>query len=124
MILCMNRKTVLYNDSCPICSREIAAYRKMSDPDTGPAYAGLTTCDLAQFGLTEDEAARRLHVVQDGQVISGIPAFAALWEDVPRLRWLARLVRLPVVGGLANGVYDHLLAPALFALHKRRQRRG
>ena len=39
------------------------------------------------------EAAKRLHVRKNGQVYDGIPAFIALWQDMPRYRWLARVVR-------------------------------
>lgn len=117
--------TVIYNDTCPICAREVDAYRRVTGREgLNVAYAGLSQCDLAAFGLTSDAAARRFHVMKDGVLHDGIPAFALLWETMPRLRWLARLVRLPVVRGLAALVYDHVLAPALFALHRRRERRG
>ena len=52
------------------------------------------------------------------------PSFAFLWETMPRLRWLARLVRLPGMRWLAGVVYDHLLAPPLYVMHKWRLRRG
>ncbi len=94
----------------------------MSGEDGAISYQGLTSCDLADYGLTPDQAARRLHVMKDGRMLSGVPAFAALWDDLPRLRWLARFVRLPVVRTLAAAVYDYILAPALYALHKWRQR--
>ena len=117
--------TVIYNDTCPICAREVGAYRTATDRrGLNVAYAGLSQCDLAQFGLTPDAAARRFHVMQDGVLQSGIPAFALLWETMPRLRWLARLVRLPGLRTLAAWVYDWVLAPPLYALHKRRLARG
>ncbi len=116
--------TVIYNDACPICSREVAMYRRASQARGLPiSYAGLSQADLACFGLTQETAAKRFHVVKQGEMLSGLPAFAVLWEDLPRLRWLARLVRLPVIAPLANAVYDHILAPALYALHMRRERR-
>lgn len=119
------RTMVLYNDTCPICSREVAAYQRASRKH-GLAidYAGLTDGDLACFGLTRDEAAKRFHVLKDGQVVSGVPAFAVLWQELPGMGWLARLVRLPVVRTLVAALYDHVLAPALFAMHKRRERRN
>lgn len=115
--------TVIYNDTCPICSREVDAYQRASARcGADIAYAGLSDGAYKAFGLSEDQAARRFHVVKGGELISGIPAFALLWDDLPRMAWLARIVRLPVLRGLLGAVYDHVLAPILYALHKRRQR--
>lgn len=111
--------TVIYNDTCPICAREVDAYRTRTDASE-VAYHGLSKGNLAAFGLTEDSAARQFHVMRDGERLEGVVAFAALWERIPRLRWLARLVLLPGIRQLAMAVYSKCLAPALFALHRRR----
>ena len=117
--------TVIYNDTCPICAREVAGYRRLTRTHgLDIAYRGLSGGDLARFGLTRRDAARRFHVMKDGVLVSGIPAFALVWERIPRLRWLARTVRLPVVAPVAAALYDHVAAPALFALHRRRERLG
>jgi predicted DCC family thiol-disulfide oxidoreductase YuxK len=119
------RLTVIYNDTCPICSREVASYRREAEAAGLPlSFEGLASPERIQAGLTEDAAARRFHVVRDDEIISGVDAFAILWDRLPRWRWLARIVRLPVIHGLARAAYDRLAAPALFALHRRRQARG
>lgn len=117
--------TVIYNDTCPICHREVAAYERVTraqglDVD----YVGLSGGDLAGYGLTPRDAARRLHVLHDGRMYDGVAAFALLWDRIPRLHWLARLVRLPGVRTIAALVYDYILAPLLFAMHRRRERLG
>ncbi|SMX46937.1 thiol-disulfide oxidoreductase DCC family protein [Maliponia aquimaris] len=120
-----DKMTVIYNDSCPVCSREVAGYRRMFERcGLEVAYAGLSDDTYCRFGLTADQAARRFHVMKGGTLLSGMPAFAALWAEIPRLRWLSRLVRLWGVRWVARQVYDRLLAPALYAMHKRRQRRA
>lgn len=117
--------TVIYNDSCPICAREVAGYRRMAARHgLDIAFHGQTEGGLSAYGLTSRDAARRLHVIEDGQLVSGVPAFARIWDRLPRLRWLARAVRLPGVGAVASLLYDHAAAPALFALHRRRERLG
>jgi predicted DCC family thiol-disulfide oxidoreductase YuxK len=117
--------TVIYNDTCPICAREVGAYRRVtSDAGLDVAFAGLSHCDLTQFDLTPEAAAQRFHVIQDGVVYDGVPAFLVLWQQMPRLRWLAWLLRLPLLHWGAVRVYDHVLAPALYALHRRRKARG
>lgn len=88
-------------------------------------FTDLNTADLAAWGLDADTAARRL-LVRDGAgaQVAGLSAFVALWQDLPRLRWLARLVRLPVLRHVAEWAYEWLAAPLLFQMHKRRQRRA
>ncbi len=66
---------------------------------------------------------KRLHVIdRQGVLLIGIPAFAALWDETPRYRRLARIVRLPVVSRGGAALYE-LLAIALYAWNKRRERR-
>jgi len=113
--------TTIYNAECPICRREIAGYRAYAEARALPLrFAALQETDLAALGLTPEDAARRLHVLRDGALLSGLPAFVALWSEMPRFRWLARLVSLPVLRPVATAVYDRALAPALYALHRRR----
>jgi len=116
--------TVIYNADCPICAREIAHYRRLTERHDLPVrYAGLDAPDVIDSGLTRDDAARRLHVVRDGEVIAGVPAFIALWRVIPGFRWAARIVSLPGLRQIATHSYDWVLAPALYALHRRRVRR-
>lgn len=86
-------------------------------------FTDLSASDLSGRGLDGDTAARRLHVVRDGRVIAGFPAFLALWSELPRLRWLARVLGLPGLRTLAGVAYDRGAAPLLYALHRRRQAR-
>lgn len=116
---------VLYNGDCPICSREIAAYRGTAARD-GLAldFEDLNRTDLAAWGVSAEAARRRLHVRRGDEVLAGLPAFVALWRSMPRLRWLAALVSARPVRPLATLLYEHLLAPALHALDRRRRRRA
>lgn len=113
---------VLYNASCPICSREVDHYARLSDAADLPIrYDDCTNpAALAAWGITADEAAKRLHVRKGGQVYAGIPAFVILWKDIPQTRWLARLISLPGIHWIACFGYDYLAAPLLYRLHLRR----
>ncbi|MGY9046367.1 MAG: thiol-disulfide oxidoreductase DCC family protein [Rhodobacterales bacterium] len=115
---------VIYNDSCPICAREVAGYKRMTCNQPDITYAGLSEADTERFGLSRAQAARRFHVLQDGQMYDGVAAFARVWDCIPHLRWLARLVRLPGIAQASSLVYDQILAPLLFAMHRRRERLG
>jgi len=116
---------VIFNANCPICSREIAGYRRYCEARNLPvAFRDLDRADLGALGLTPEDAARRLHVIDRGTLLAGTPAFLALWRAMPRFRPLARVVGLPGIRHIATLVYEGLAAPALYALHRRRVRRA
>lgn len=120
-----DKLTVIYNAECPICSREIEAYASYSDRAGLPIrFDPLNEAELDRWGLTPEAAAKRLHVVQDGRLIAGTDAFLALWSAMPRFRWLARILGARPVKPVVNAAYEYVAAPALYALHRRRVRRG
>jgi predicted DCC family thiol-disulfide oxidoreductase YuxK len=118
----MAKIDVIYNNSCPICSREVAGYRRLAvTKGAAISFVGIGDARTLIAGMTEDEAARRFHVVKDGAIVSGIDAFRLLWSKLPGWRWLARLIGLPDIYQIATCGYDWVAAPALYALHRRRQ---
>jgi predicted DCC family thiol-disulfide oxidoreductase YuxK len=122
----MEPTRILYNDHCPICRAEIAHYRRRAEA-TGAAlvFEDLNRADLGDWQLTEDQAKRRMHASRpDGTIVSGIPAFAAIWAALPRMGWLARLVMTPGVRQIADLAYNRLAAPWLYRKQMRREARG
>ena len=116
---------VLYNAQCPVCNFEISHYAKYAEKLALPIrFDDLNTDARNAWDLTEDQAARRLYVVHEGELSSGIPAFLVLWRQMPRYRWLARLVGLPGVRQGAELAYDWVLAPLIYRWHLARQRRA
>lgn len=116
--------SVLFNASCPVCNFEIRHYARYATANGLPIrFDDLNSHMLARWGLDADTAARRLYVLKDGRLTSGIAAFLVLWADMPRYRWLARIVGFPGVRQIASAVYDYLLAPAIYRWHLRRLRR-
>lgn len=112
---------VIYNADCPVCAYEINAYARYAGDKALPIrFEDLNCIDLPALGLTEDAAARRLHVVQNGELLAGVDAFIALWSDMPRYRYLARIVGLPVIRPLAGFAYDRIVAPIIYRRHRRR----
>lgn len=120
----MEKTRVLYNADCPVCRFEIHHYRDYAqDGDLDITFDDLNTADLARWNLTEDAAARRLYVLDGKEMTSGIPAFLVLWSRMPRYRWLARVVGLPVIRPVCAFLYDRVLAPLIYRWHRRRQAR-
>lgn len=110
---------ILYNDTCPICSREIGIYAR-ADGAEAMQFCALNQHDT--FGLDADAAARRIHVLQRGKLLVGMDAFIAIWAALPRWHWAARAARLPVIYPLLCATYDYVLAPIIYRLHLRRLR--
>ncbi|MGB3408366.1 MAG: DUF393 domain-containing protein [Jannaschia sp.] len=112
---------VLYNADCPVCSFEIDHYRARTARDGLPLrFDDLNGPELATWGIDADQAARRLHVLHHGEVLSGMPAFRVLWDQMPHMRWAARVAAFP---GLRQGLewlYDRVGAPLLYRSHLRR----
>lgn len=116
--------SVLYNATCPVCNFEIQHYAKYAGAKGLPIrFDDLNSDARDGWGLDADTAARRLYVLHEGQLTSGIPAFLVLWAQMPRYRWLERVVGLPGVRQVASVAYDHVLAPAIYRWHLRRLRR-
>jgi hypothetical protein len=112
---------VLFNANCPICNFEISHYARYADQSGLPIrFDDLNTGARDQWGLDADAAARRLYVLHEGVVTSGIPAFLVLWGQMPRYRLLGRLVGLPGIKQIAIATYDHVLAPVIYRWHLHR----
>lgn len=115
--------TVYHDGGCPLCRREIAFYRRLEGAgeirwvdvrDAGDEELGA--------GLDRASALARFHVRDpQGGLMSGGPAFAALWRALPRFHGLGRLLEAPGLRWLSDRVYDAFLAirPALQRLAAR-----
>lgn len=116
---------VLYNGNCPVCRLEIGHYSGYAGKKALPIrFEDLNCGDLTDWGVTQDDAARRLYVLKDGALLSGIPAFIVLWQDMPRYARLARFVSIPGIHWLTVQFYDFMLAPILYRNHRKRLARA
>jgi predicted DCC family thiol-disulfide oxidoreductase YuxK len=105
---------VFYNGDCGSCRTRIAAYQAAS---VGRSRL-IAWCDVARtpwalrrWGIDANRAHRRMHVVDAaGRVYGGAAAFARLWRELPGHRSLGRLIGLPGIALLAEGLYRLNLA--------------
>ena len=112
---------VLFNEDCPICNAEICHYRNYAEQKGIELYFDkLGETDLSLYGVSKDQGAKRLHVISDGKVIHGLPAFQKLWAEMPRYKILAAATNFPIVREIAALVYDRILAPLLYRSHLKR----
>jgi predicted DCC family thiol-disulfide oxidoreductase YuxK len=119
----MSRVTVWHDGDCPLCRREIALMRRLDRRGrisfvdaTGP-----TSCPLDR-----EELLVRFHAMEDGRMLSGAAAFAAMWRAIPLLRPIGLLARHRPVLALLEWLYRRFLTvrPHLQRWLRRHQARG
>jgi predicted DCC family thiol-disulfide oxidoreductase YuxK len=104
----MAKVTIWYDGACPLCIREIAVmrrldWRRMIDfHDVAPPDA---ICPVDRQLLLE-----RFHASEDGVMLSGAAAFAAMWRAIPLLRPLGWAARNPVILRLLERLYIRFLS--------------
>jgi predicted DCC family thiol-disulfide oxidoreductase YuxK len=103
--------TVLYDGACPLCSREIAHYRRR------PGAERLRWVDASRdgeaveaLGITQEDALARFHVCDtDGNWHVGAPGFVLLWSKLHPYVYLARMVRVLHLLPLMEWGYERFL---------------
>ena len=116
----MKTITVWHDGGCPLCRREIALMRRLDRRsairfvDVADARSG--TCPIDRVALLA-----RFHALEDGKLLSGAAAFAAMWRAIPLLRPLGLAARWPLVLGLLETIYRGFLTirPALQGIARR-----
>jgi len=98
--------SVWYDGDCPLCRREIAIMRRLDRRGridfvdaTGPA-----TCPVDRAELLA-----RFHAMEDGRLLSGAAAFAAMWRAIPVLRPIGLLARNRLMLNLLERAYLRFL---------------
>ena len=87
--------TVWFDGGCPLCRREIALMRRL-DRKGAIDFIDLESGDV-DCPVDRADLLRRFHARENGQVVSGAAAFAAMWRAIPRLRPLGLAARSPLV---------------------------
>jgi len=98
-----SRPVVLFDGMCPMCSREIAHYRRRRGAGSIRWVDVTRDVDaLRVLGIEQREALARFHVrAADGAWHTGAAGFVELWAQFPAYAWLSRLiVRLRLLGVL------------------------
>ncbi len=90
--------TLFYDGLCPLCSREVAHYRRAAAGDAAIGFIDIAapSFDAASFGLDAARVHKEMHVKEGERVFVGVDAFLAIWRRVPGHRWLLSLSRLPL----------------------------
>jgi predicted DCC family thiol-disulfide oxidoreductase YuxK len=94
---------VWYDGACPLCRREIALMRRL-DRARAITFVDVAT-EHADCPLDRAELLARFHAAEDGEILSGAAAFAAMWRAIPLLRPLGLAARNPQILALLERLY-------------------
>ena len=100
----MTELTVWHDGDCPLCRAEIALMRRLD------ARGAIRFVDAARSGadacpLDRGTLLARFHAQENGELLSGAAAFAAMWRAIPLLRPVGLLARSPRVLRVLEAAY-------------------
>lgn len=100
-----SRVTVWYDGGCPLCVREIALMKRL-DRDDNIRIVDVDK-DSAVCPINRDLLLRRFHAREgeDGPLLDGAAAFAAMWRATPTFRPLGLLARNRAVLWILERMY-------------------
>ena len=109
---------VFFNNSCNICKMEIDHYKKNSDENL--EWVDITNNQQAVdlTSKSKEELLRRLHVIDNGQVIGGAKAFIIIWSKIPKYKILSKIFSIKPLFIIFHYIYE-IAAYFLFLKNKK-----
>ena len=104
----MTDLTVWHDGACPLCRREIALMRRL-DRRGAIRFVDASTADAASCPVDRADLLARFHAREDGTMLHGAAAFAAMWRAIPVLRPLGLAARRPWVLAALEALYGRFL---------------
>ena len=110
---------VYFNDSCNICRMEINHYKKIANSDL--EWIDITNNDEAIkiTSKSQKELLRRLHVINDGEVVGGAKAFIIIWSKIPKYKILSKIFSIKPLFIIFHYLYE--IAAFFLFLKNRKQ---
>ena len=89
-----NGSIVLFDGSCPICSREIAHHQRRKNSNEFTWIDASNDVDeLQSLGIKQKDALSIFHVrTADGNWRTGVSGFMYIWSHLPAYQWLPRII--------------------------------
>lgn len=99
---------LLYDSECPICMMEVNFLRKR-DTEGRVVFTDITSPSYRpnEHGNVQfiDGMSKLRAVLPNGNVIAGVEVFRQVYEAIG-LGWVFWITKLPVIGALADAIYD------------------
>ena len=100
----MDKLTVWFDGSCPLCRREMGLMKRL-DRRGAIDFIDVAASPDADCPIGRTELLARFHARENGRLLSGAGAFAAMWRAIPLLRPLGQLARVPLALSLLERSY-------------------
>jgi predicted DCC family thiol-disulfide oxidoreductase YuxK len=104
----MAKVIVWFDGGCPLCRREIALMRRL-DRAGAIQFLDVASLDGGTCPLDRAELLARFHAMEDGRLVSGAAAFAAMWRAIPPLKPIGLLARNPLALRVLEAAYRTFL---------------
>ncbi|WCT72581.1 DUF393 domain-containing protein [Sphingomonas naphthae] len=99
--------TVWHDGGCPLCRREIALMRRL---DSRRRINFVDVSDDANVCPADREKLlARFHAEENGRMLAGAAAFAAMWRAIPVLRPMGVAARNPTILRILERLYSSFL---------------
>ncbi len=99
---------VWFDGACPLCQREIALMRRL-DRDRAIHFVDVSEDADPSCPIDQSELLARFHAEEDGTILSGAEAFAAMWRAIPSLRVLGLIARNRTALAVLEWLYARFL---------------
>ena len=103
----MGNVIVWFDGSCPLCAREITLMRRL-DRHGAITFEDVSPQD-AICPLDRQTLLARFHASENGVILSGAAAFAAMWRAIPLLKPLGWAARNPTILAMLERAYVRFL---------------
>jgi predicted DCC family thiol-disulfide oxidoreductase YuxK len=100
----MTKLIVWHDGGCPLCRREIALIRRL-DRRGAIDFVDVTQELATSCPIDPAKLMARFHASEDGHLLSGAAAFAAMWRAIPLLRPLGLAARSPWILARLERIY-------------------
>lgn len=102
-----DRTRIFVDGNCIVCDMEIAHYKRIAPELFDIVDISSTDFDASKHGLSAEAVNKHMHVMTpDGELKTGVDAFAHIWSRLDKYRIGAKVIKAPVVYTLAKLGYE------------------
>ncbi|MEM7780701.1 MAG: DUF393 domain-containing protein [Pseudomonadota bacterium] len=95
---------IWFDGACPLCVREIALMKRL-DKAGRINFVDVSVDADPSCPVDQSELLARFHGEENGEIVSGAAAFAAMWRAIPMLRPLGLFARNRMVLAVIERLY-------------------
>ena len=96
---------IFYDEWCPVCKKEINMYRKYNIDTL--EYIDIRETNIhKKYNLDPVEIRKHMHALKDGKIYTGVDAFSLIWKEIPKFRWLDKVVNYKLVRPISDMGYN------------------